>query len=139
MQRQTREVERDLDECLRAIISRSGIGLAAFMGAEWLFPGEGLARPVDVAHDLHVSNFRIGKTEEIGDRKTQSFSYRLMAKLGAREVEISVTLWIDLATALPVKRILEGGVIGDKKLRIEESYSKITLDEAIAPTDFTVR
>ena len=71
-----------------------------------------------------VSNFTLGKEEKVGERQTQRLDYQLAVK--GQNPTFSVTVWIDLKTGLPVKRLVTGGV-GEEKLTYSETYN-LTLD-----------
>ncbi len=43
---------------------------------------------------------------------------------------MSVALWLDVKTGLPVKRIVTAGVAGER-MTVTETYGKFTLDEKV--------
>lgn len=75
-----------------------------------------------------ASGFKLGASEKVGDRESQSIEYTL-SKEG--DLDASVTVWIDPETHLPLKRILKKGT-----KTLTENYPKITLDEKIDPAKF---
>jgi outer membrane lipoprotein-sorting protein len=82
---------------------------------------------------LKVSNFKLGKKEKIDDKEAQAIHYNL----GFEEFKdpLTVTLWIDTKTNLPIKRELIGKE-GDDKVILTETYSKFSIDEKIDPKKF---
>jgi hypothetical protein len=79
-----------------------------------------------------VSNFTLGKEEKVGERQTQRLDYQLAVK--GQNPTFSVTVWIDLKTGLPVKRLVTGGE-GEEKLAYCETYN-LTLDGKLDPKMF---
>ena len=80
----------------------------------------------DSAQDrFPVANFKLGDKEKIGEHATQRLDYQLSIK--GQDPTFAVTVWLDTATGLPLKRKLFSQV-GKEKLTVVETYSKLTLD-----------
>jgi outer membrane lipoprotein-sorting protein len=77
-------------------------------------------------------SFKMGAKEKIGDRDTQRIDFTLAE---VESGEVSMSLWIDLATIIPVKREMRG-FHGPEKLTLVETYSDFKLDEKIDPSKF---
>jgi hypothetical protein len=54
-----------------------------------------------------VSGFKLGKKEKVGKRETRRVDYVLGYK--GKKDSYPVTMWIDLKTGLPVKRLVSDG------------------------------
>jgi hypothetical protein len=50
---------------------------------------------------------------------------------------LSVALWLDLKTGLPIKRTVNEEIAGEKKT-VAETYRKLTLDEKVGVKKFDV-
>ena len=125
------DIPEGLDEMFRAIVSRGGVVLPLFAG-EAIREGE-QPKEFKIDEKLPVSDFRLGKSEKVGDRETQVLEYKLTIK-GAKEA-FAVTVWLDSKTNLPIKRVISGDM-GDKKITITEDYSKLTLDGKLDESKF---
>jgi outer membrane lipoprotein-sorting protein len=53
---------------------------------------------------IKVSDLKLGKREKINDRETQAFEYQVTYPMG--EGRAKVTLWVDVKTNLPIRRVL---------------------------------
>jgi len=80
----------------------------------------------DAKDRFPVARFELGDKEKVGERATQRLDYQLSIK--GQDPTFSVTVWLDAATGLPVKRMLISEV-GKEKVTVVETYSKLTLDE----------
>ena len=76
-----------------------------------------------------VSGLKLGPKEKVGDREAQAVTYTVTRK--GRDA--AATLWIDIATHLPLKRALK--VDG---MELTENYSDVKLDEKIDAAKFEV-
>lgn len=83
----------------------------------------------DFRERLLVSDFKLGNKEKIGDRATQRINYLLRFK--GEKTTFPVTLWIDLKTGLPVKRLVLDGALP----WFTETY-ELTLDGKLDPKMF---
>jgi outer membrane lipoprotein-sorting protein len=84
---------------------------------------------------FRLSDFKLGEKEKVGDHEAQIVEYNLVLVFRTYSVPVAVQLWIDTKTDLPLKRVLTVGM-GDGKMTMTESYSKITLDGKIDPKQF---
>jgi outer membrane lipoprotein-sorting protein len=115
-------------EVIRASITRAGAFTPFFLVA---------AGPVDeefkIDEQFAVSDFKLGKKEKIGDREAQEIQYLLTPK-GLKE-SMSVNVWIDTKTILPLKRVITVPLGGDT-LTFTETCSKLTLDPKVDAKKF---
>ena len=82
----------------------------------------------DPAVAYKVTEFVLGPKEKIGKTETQMVQYKLATK---DESGITVMVWIDPKTNLPVKRRLTS-----EHKAVEETYSELKFDEKIDPAKF---
>ena len=68
-----------------------------------------------------VSGFKLGKKEKVGERETQRVDYVLGCK--GKKATYTVTVWIDLKTTLPLRRVVSDGDL----VWFSETYN-LTLD-----------
>jgi hypothetical protein len=82
-----------------------------------------------------VSDFKLGKKEKSGGRETQQVEYLLGVK--GQKRTFPVTVWIDLKTALPVKRQVEGSYSETYELKLDGELDpkKFKLPSAQLPQD----
>jgi outer membrane lipoprotein-sorting protein len=118
-----RDTPKNLDEMIRAMMTRAGVLLPIFMRE----PVEDGQKPKEFKPDeqVRVSEFGLGKTEKLGEQEAQVVEYKLNMK-PAKE-PFSVTVWIDPKTSLPLKRVL-AGKMEDQKMTVTETYTKLVLD-----------
>lgn len=116
---------KDIDIAFRVMMARSG----------WV-----------VFHQMHknghkpeefftASDFKLGAREKVGGRDTQCLQYTLTMK--EEKDPLTVRLWLDTKTHLPVKRATDLKV-GNKTWEVVENYSRMVLNENIDPQKFTV-
>jgi hypothetical protein len=106
----------------RTFLARSGVLLA-------LLPPSFGNEENDFRERLLVSDFKLGNKEKIGERVTQRIDYLLSFK--GQKTTCPVTLWIDLKTGLPVKRLVSDGGLP----WFTETY-ELTLDGKLDPKMF---
>ena len=82
----------------------------------------------DPATTIRVRDFKLGAKEKVAWREAQQVEYR-MTKAG--EPDRAATVWIDLETHLPLKRVLRMG-----PWTVTERYLSFSLDEKIEPSKF---
>ena len=115
-------------EIIRASITRAGAFTPFFLIA---------AGPMDedfkIDEQFAVSDFKVGKKEKIGDREAQEIQYLLTPK-GLKE-SMSVNVWIDTKTILPLKRVITIPLGGDT-VTFTETCSKLTLDPKVDAKKF---
>jgi outer membrane lipoprotein-sorting protein len=74
-----------------------------------------------------VSAFKLGKKEKVRDRQAQAITYELKHE---GDDTLTVTLWIDEESHLPLKRVFRGKV-KDRDALYRETYSAVLLDKKI--------
>jgi len=81
-----------------------------------------------------ASDFKLGNKEKVGQRQAQIIEYQLTWE---KAPKFSETLWIDLETQLPLKRVFSGSVPAEKiKFKISETYSDFVLDAKLDAATF---
>jgi outer membrane lipoprotein-sorting protein len=75
------------------------------------------------------TGLKLGVKEKVGERDAQAVQF--MLKKGREPEEAEVTLWIDSATHLPLKRTMKKGT-----RTLTEHYVDLNLDEKIDPAKF---
>lgn len=85
-------------------------------------------KAVNAKDRFPVSEFKLGGKEKVGDNQCQRLDYRLGVK--GQDPTFAVTLWLDDATGLPIKRRLHSEV-GTDKFTSVETYSNLKLDGKI--------
>lgn len=120
-----RAARADLFRILSGSLSRAG----AVATIPIVIEGDRPDQPFDERYK--VSGFELGKKEKTGDRETQEIFYNVELPRG----KAKGTLWIDLATGLPVKRVL---VLTAKKevTRYLETISKLRFNDKLDPKMF---
>lgn len=88
----------------------------------------------DAAKDrFQVSGFELGKKEKVGEREAQRLDYQLSVK--GLDHTLSVAVWLDLTSRLPVKRVATERVAGQETI-VVEIYGTLTLDEKVDAKKF---
>jgi outer membrane lipoprotein-sorting protein len=95
------------------LIARSGI----LMSIMPLLPEVSGKEEIDYRDLFSVSDFKLGKQEDIGGRKTQQVQYVLGVK--GQKRNFPVTLWSDVTTGLPVKRRVGSMYTENYELKLE--------------------
>jgi outer membrane lipoprotein-sorting protein len=93
-----------------------------------------LVRKTKIEEQFPISEMMMGKKERINERDAQLLRYKL--KTGRQKSQVSVEIWLDAETALPLKRILSGKDNGDTAT-ITENYT-IRLNPKIDPDVFKI-
>jgi outer membrane lipoprotein-sorting protein len=120
----TRPTSKKLTENYRSSLTHGGYIMGIYMSTE----SEGRESwPI-----FRASEFKLEKKEKIGKRQAQVIVCKLtpLEKLGKKDLTFSETLWLDVETNLPLKRIFTGTVEG-KKITFTETYGTFTLDPKI--------
>jgi hypothetical protein len=124
--RKTRPAPKVRVSNLLTILTRPG-----FMIMITPLPPEPFANPdFDLKEGFSVSAFKLGPKERIGERETRRVDYTLAVK--GNEGTFPVSVWIDLKTALPVKRQVRADAA---KVWYSETY-EVTLDGKLDPKIF---
>ena len=126
LDRGSRPTPKKLTDNIRSSLAHGGFIMAAFLSAE------------DSAGNVHwpafqVSAFELGKEDKVGTRRAQIVACKLTPiTTGEKKTDITFTetIWLDVETKLPLKRVFEG-MFGDKKINFTETYEKFVLDPKI--------
>jgi outer membrane lipoprotein-sorting protein len=129
----SQKAEKHLTEMTLASIARSGITVALFFVSERSDDKKDDEFSVDKF--LAVSDFKLGKKEAIDGKDAQAIEYKLKAKSSKEPMD--VTVWIDVKSGLPVKRVATANE-GAMKVTITETYGKMTLDGKIDDKEFVL-
>jgi hypothetical protein len=113
-----------LGKDVRWILTRLGGCMA--LTAVWRDPG----KTFDPDQDAPLKNFKLGAQETVGMRNAQVVAYELPRN--GQPWEASV--WIDLQTQLPLKRVVEMP-IGNS---FTETYTTFTVDGNLDPKLFAI-
>jgi outer membrane lipoprotein-sorting protein len=125
---QNLDPKRQLGMAYRGSLSRAGIYYAAFAQEA---PGQ--EDECDPEKVFPISDIKLGKKEVISGREAQAIEYKLMPL--AYKEPFEVTVWVDVKTNFPVKRVVTH-TRGDNVWTVTESYAKGTLDEKIDEKEF---
>jgi len=119
------KVSKDFTAGFLTVVARPGIYMAQLPLAD--------VKVADEKERFPVSGFKLGKKEKVGERETQRLDYQLAVK--GDVAKFSVTLWIELKTGLPVKRLIAMEAGPNEKIVYSETY-EITLDGRLDPKKF---
>jgi outer membrane lipoprotein-sorting protein len=95
--------------------------------------GMGRAGTLPVSDIFKMSEFKRAKRDRLDDREAQVISFKVAIK--DSDYEVRASLWIDTATALPLKRVTSVKD-GEKELTITEVYERLSIDDAVGPETF---
>jgi outer membrane lipoprotein-sorting protein len=127
---QDRETKKELGELVLGSLTRAGIFVSLFTdfradpdpnnnsGLEKAFP---------------ISDIKLATEEVIAGSEAQAIEYKITPK-GATEA-IAATVWVDVKTNLPIKRVIALSK-GKDTITITESYTKTVVDEKIDEKEF---
>jgi RNA polymerase sigma factor (sigma-70 family) len=85
----------------------------------------------DAKDRFPVSGFQFGNREKIGERESQRLEYQLSVK--GQMDPMSVTVWLDVKTELPVKRVVTSA---GQEVTVVETYEKLSLNEKVDAKKF---
>jgi outer membrane lipoprotein-sorting protein len=119
-----------LPQGMRIAFVRSGFLMSSFFASR----RAAQLKEFKVEDQLRVSEFKIMQKDKIGDKEAQAVQYTL-TMAGTKEPPMTVTVWLDTKTNLPLKRVLNG-MKGDKKVTLTETYTKVELDGKLDPKQF---
>ena len=126
------DTPRNLNRIFTLVVTRGGTSALV----HWLrspMRKEGGAEP-DPETWLRISEIKMGDKEKINERSAQAIHYQL--KMGnIKPAETNVTLWLDVETRLPVKRVFVS-TQGTEEFTATETFHDLKLNEKIAPTQF---
>lgn len=84
---------------------------------------------------IKLSDFKFAGEEKIGERNTQVIQYTATAKGKSANV-LSMKVWLDAKTKMPVKRTMTGG--GSDVTEVTEIYSEFTVDGNVDAKSFVL-
>jgi outer membrane lipoprotein-sorting protein len=116
---------KDLSENIAVALARPGFLTGGF--------GLGSAGTPKVSDLFTVSGLRRGPEEKIDNRPTRSIIYEVHLK--ESDIQTRSTLWLDVKTGLPVKRVSETTFEG-KTMTCTERYEDLTLDGDVDEKQF---
>jgi outer membrane lipoprotein-sorting protein len=129
--RQNDQAPEQLTEIALSSATRGGIWLTLYAVLENQDPAKEY-KDFDADKSFAVSDFKLGAKEMVAGKEAQVLEYN--AKIA--DQSLSVTVWIDTQTHLPLKRMLKVGP--DQVIVLTESYTKVVLDENVNDTEFEV-
>ena len=116
-----RALEFDISTVVPQILARGGV-FAMFETA----PDKKDA--FDIDKFLPATDFKLGAREKVGAREAQPVQYTL--KPGPDRL-VQVTVWLDLKTNVPLKRVLVGTNPDKQMITVTETYTEIALNPAV--------
>jgi len=108
------------------VLFRRGIAIVGAMHASSAFSGR--MATSDPATAYKVSDFVLGPKGKVGETEAQMVQYKVATKY---DTNITVMVWIDPKTHLPLKRTVTAAMKSG-----EETYSEVKLDEKIDAAKF---
>ena len=122
---QTQPAFPGLNRLLAAKFARVGVGFSFFL-AVGEDTEETLKGGIEALYP--ASYFRLGATERVGGRDARAVEHRLT--WAGKGPVFRATVWVDVKTHLPLKRVLTSSKDG-LTIRITEVYPNITLDKKL--------
>jgi outer membrane lipoprotein-sorting protein len=116
----------DLTNMLQGSISRCG------MSVQWLTGLDGKKQGFKIDEDFKVTDFVFGDKENVGEHEAQVVRYNLFLR---GKVKMSVRVWLDAKTKLPLKRVTTIPVKG-AQINVTETFTQLTLDPKLEPKTF---
>jgi len=127
------DTTKHLTQISLASYSRGGI-IASLFKARAGGP-DGKPKAFDIDKDMAISDLKLGKKETVGEREAQAIEYKLALEAGGDS--LAMTVWIDVKTNLPIKRVSLMKE-GNMTITITESYAKTVLDGKIDEKEFAL-
>ena len=120
----------DLTNMLQGSISRCGMSVQLLTGRdrEW-FKEQGFK----IDEDFKVTDFALGDKEKVGEHEAQVVRYNLFLR---GKVKLSVSVWLDAKTKLPLKRVTTIPDKGEQKRTVTERFTQLTLNPKLEPKAF---
>jgi outer membrane lipoprotein-sorting protein len=131
--RQNDQAPEQLAEIALSSVTRGGIWLTLYAVLENHDPAKEY-KDFDPDKSFAVSDFKLGPKEMVAGKEAQVLEYN--AKIA--DQSLSVTVWIDTQTHLPLKRMLKVGPDQDQVIVLTESYTKVVLDENADGKEFEI-
>lgn len=129
---QVMDTPKNLDAETRLFLARAGVLGPMFLLAENVQPGQ-KPREFKAEEQLRVSDLSFGKVETIGGREARVLHHNLHNRLYKKPH--AVTVWLDVKTHLPLKRIVSMKQ-DELAMTVTETYSKLSLNEPIEEKRF---
>jgi outer membrane lipoprotein-sorting protein len=129
------DAPKDLTNMLQGSISRCGMSVQFFAFGKrlhWLTELDGKKQGFKIDEDFKVTDFALGDKEKVGEHEAQVVRYNLFL----REVKLSVSVWLDAKTKLPLKRVTKFPDKGEQKLTVTETFTELTLNPKLEPKAF---
>jgi outer membrane lipoprotein-sorting protein len=121
------DTPKQLGDLLRAGITRAGV-LSTIV-----LRGDPMAKEFKIDEVFKVSDFKLGKKEKIGAAEAQEIQYALNGT--GMDTPMTVSVWVDTKTNLPLKRVMSTTLMGNK-IMSTETCPKMTLDPKVDPKKF---
>jgi outer membrane lipoprotein-sorting protein len=131
--RQNDQAPEQLTEIVLSSVTRGGVWLTLYAVLENHDPAKEY-KDFDPDKSFAVSDFKLRPKEMVAGKEAAVLEYN--AKIA--DQSLSVTVWIDTQTHLPLKRTLKVGPDPDQVLILTETYTKVVLDENADDTEFEV-
>jgi outer membrane lipoprotein-sorting protein len=126
------ETPKQLSEIALASVTRTGVFVPMFLLVEAAEPGK-KPEPFDLDKQFSVSDIKLGKKESVSSKEAQALDYKLTTK--AAKEPLAVTVWIDVKTNQPVKRVITVKE-GTETFTVTETYAQATVDDRIDDKEF---
>jgi len=130
-----RDVLKWQNEAIQASFARAGVLVPLFAR-----PGPYKdTKDFKVADALLATDFRLGARTKLGAQEAQVVQYKLVVhgleRAEDKQRRLEVTLWLDVQTGLPLKRVVVAKE-DDMEYKMTETYMKLTLGGKIDPKKF---
>ena len=120
------DAPKDLTNMLQGSISRCS------MSVQWLTGFDSKKTGFKIDEDFKVTDFVLGDKEKVGEHEAQVVRYNLFL----RKAKLSVSVWLDAKTKLPLKRVTTIPDKGEQKLTVTEMFTEVTLNPKLDPKTF---
>lgn len=127
------ETSKTMTEAALASYSRGGIVISLLM-ARSQGPDE-KPKAFDIDKDMAILELKLGKKEALGGGEAQAIEYKV--SLEGNKEPLLVTVWIDLKTNLPIKRVATV-TEGKMTITITEKYAKTVLGCKLDEKEFVL-
>lgn len=124
--------QNGLNENMAAWLARGELHTGMCLGTSIRWTQDG----IPPKEELRVSGFKPGKKEKVGEREAQAVEYALVIAEEPKG-EYGATVWIDLETHLPLRRVLQKKE-GARTVTITETFETLTLDGKIDASRFSL-
>jgi outer membrane lipoprotein-sorting protein len=128
------DAPKQLREIFLASVTRTGLIVPMFLVLEVVQPGQ-QPPPFDLDKDYAVSDIRLGKKETVSGKEAQAIDFKVTVK--TMKQPLPVTVWIDVKTNLPLKRVVTVQE-GKEMITITEQYANAAIDGKIDDKEFVL-